>query len=78
MGVWRGGLQTLVLGLWGWRRLAIASTEVRTSLDEEEAEGRAAYARGASGRHCPYPDKQRSAAWTRGFRRAESLDASVW
>ncbi len=43
-----------------------------------EAEGVAAYAGGASERDCPYRDKERSAAWSHGYRRADRMDASVW
>jgi ribosome modulation factor len=75
MGPLRGGLRALVLGLCGRPCLDIALIELGTSVEEE---GFAAYARGASERHCPYGDQAHSAAWSRGFRRAERLDASVW
>lgn len=68
-------MRKLLLQLRQSGRLGRSLSSWATSV---EAEGVAAYAGGASERDCPYRDDQRSAEWTCGFRRAGSLDASVW
>ena len=63
------------------RRLTVSGrfgSMVSSGAIAAEEEGLSAYACGASEIDCPYCDDERSAAWSQGFRRGDSLDASVW